>query len=343
MRDAIRRWTTAGGLIAMVACSGASSSNSTAGAPRVAIVFDLGGRGDHGFNDGAAAGAERAAAGGKATLEFTEGGSGNQRVDVLRGLARGGADLVIAVGFLSSGDATIAAREFPKVHFAVIDYALPTDAAGKTMVPPPNLAGLSFREEEGSYVVGALAGLTTRTHAVGFVGGMPVPTILRFESGYAAGVHKVCPSCTVIVKYAGTTPAGFRDPAAGRALALAEYAAGADIVFHAAGETGSGVFAAAKESGHYAVGVDVDQSAAAPGRVLTSMLKRIDVAVEGVIAQQRAGTFHGGVSSLGLAEQGVGYVYDAGNAALIPAAVHMTIETLRAAVAAGLIVAPAVR
>lgn len=310
---------------------------------RVGVVFDIGGRGDHGFNDGAAAGADRAAAEGKARLEFANGGDGGKRLEALRRLAASGTELIVAVGFLSSKDATIVAREFPAVHFAVIDYSLPTDDNGRAMDPPSNLAGLNFREEEGSYLVGAMAALTSRTHTLGFVGGMRSPLITKFEVGYAAGIRRVCPSCTLLIQYAGNTPAGFRDPVAGRALALGEYARGADVVFHAAGETGNGVLDAATQTRQLVIGVDVDQADAAPGRVLTSMIKRIDVAVADVIGRESAGTFRPGVISYGVAEGGIGYVYDARNAPLISAEVRTKVETLRAAIAAGMLTPPAVR
>lgn len=312
------------------------------GAPlRVGVVFDIGGRGDRGFNDGAADGATRAAADGGVQLQFApEGATG---LEAMRQMARAGNQLIITVGFLSSHDATLAAREFPASHFAVIDYALPVDEQGRTMLPPANLAGLNFREEEGSFVVGALAGLTTRTRQVGFVGGMRSPLITRFEAGYAAGVARTCPACVVLVRYAGNTPAGFRDVAAGRRLAADIYGTGADVIFQAAGETGLGVLQAAREADRLAIGVDVDQAAMAPGHVLTSMLKRIDVAVEDVIRREREGRFRGGVRTYGLAEGGIGYVFDARNAPLIPPAVHTRAEVLRAAVAAGLVSVPSTR
>lgn len=342
MRGERRTQALVVGLVALALASAGCRARTEDRAPlRVGVVFDIGGRGDRGFNDGAAEGAQRAASRGGVQLQFApEGATG---LAAMREMARAGNQLIITVGFLSSHDATVAAREFPGAHFAVIDYALPVDAQGQTMLPPPNLAGLNFREEEGSFVVGALAGLTTRTHRVGFVGGMRSPLITRFEAGYAAGVQRTCPACEVMVRYAGTTPAGFRDVSAGRRLAGAMYAAGADIVFQAAGETGLGVLQAARDAGKLAIGVDVDQGAMAPGHVLTSMLKRIDVAVEDVIRREREGRFLGGVRSYGLAEGGIGYVFDARNAPLIPASTHTTVETLRAAIAAGLVAVPTTR
>jgi basic membrane protein A len=349
LRAAGSRFTRRIGLLAVVALvaagtgCGGKSGKSGQRVPKVGLVFDLGGRGDGGFNDEAADGATRASAGGKATVEFADGGEGTQRLDALRRLAKKGSNLVIAVGFLSSKDATIVAREFPGVHFAVIDYSLPVDENGHAMDPPANLAGLNFREEKGAYLVGVMAALTSRSHLVGFIGGMRSPMITKFEVGYAAGVRRVCGNCTLLTEYAGNTPVGFRDPVAGRALALREYGRGADVIFQAAGATGSGVMTAALKSGRFVIGVDVDQASAAPGRVLTSMIKRIDVAVEDVINRERAGTFTAGVNSYGVAEGGIAYVYDGRNAPLIPDAVRMRVETLRAAITAGLITPPAVR
>lgn len=331
-------------LLAGAACRSSSpEAVESRGVTKVGVVFDVGGRGDHSFNDGAAAGAERAAAMQGVEVSFAEGGEGNRRLEALRGMARGGSTLVVAVGFLSSHDATLAAREFPAVHFAVIDYSLPTDSLGRAMEAPPNLAGINFREEEGAYLVGAMAGLSSRSHVVGFVGGMRGALITKFEVGYSAGVRRVCPQCTVLIEYAGNTPAAFRDPATGKALAEREYARGADIIFQAAGETGTGVMEAAREGDRLVIGVDVDQAEAAPGHVLTSMIKRIDVAVADVIARERTRSFRGGMLTYGVAESGIGYVYDAKNAPLIAPATRTRVETLRAAIASGFITPPAVR
>lgn len=310
---------------------------------RVGVLFDIGGRGDGGFNDGAAAGAERARASGGVTVEYAEAGEGGGRAEALRALARSGPDAIVAIGFLASHDATVVAREFPAVHFTVIDYALPMDASGHAMEAPPNLAGINFREEEGSYLVGAIAASTSRSRVIGFVGGMDSPLIRKFEAGFEAGVGRTCGDCVVRTRYVGTTPAAFNDPAAGRRAAAALIAGGADVVFHAAGGTGAGVIAAARDAGRYAIGVDVDQRAVAPGTVLTSMVKRIDVAVHEAIDRERRGAFAPGITSLGLAEGGVGYVLDDANRALVSARAQDRAETLRAAVVAGLLTVPSVR
>lgn len=310
---------------------------------QVGILFDVGGRGDGGFNDGAAAGAERARAEGGVRIQYAEEGEGTGGASALRSLAMAGPDAIIAIGFLASREATLLAREYPDIHFTVIDYALPVDSAGRALVPPANLAGITFREEEGAYLVGVIAALAGRSRTIGFVGGMDSPLIRKFEAGYTAGVHRVCEACTVDARYVGTTPAAFDDPAGGRRAARELFAGGAGVVFHAAGGSGAGVLDAAREAGRFAIGVDVDQWDAAPGRVLTSMVKRIDVAVEQAIERERTGTFRPGITSLGLAEGAVDYVLDARNAPLIPAEARERAETLRAAIVAGLLTVPTVR
>jgi basic membrane protein A len=217
-----------------------------------------------------------------------------------------------------------------------------TDEKGQARTPPPNLAGITYRAEEGAFLAGALAGLKTTTRKVGFVGGMTAPVIRSFEAGYTAGVKTVCPDCEVLVDYAGDTGAAFNDPVRGKALALGQYGAGADVIFHASGGTGRGVFEAAMEQGRWVIGVDVDQSDQAPGRVLTSVTKNLGVSVFGLVDQQRRGEFHGGTISQGLAEGAMGWVYDDSNRALIPAPVFHRVETLRQAIIAGLIKVPRV-
>ena len=308
---------------------------------RVGLVFDVGGRGDGGFNDEAAAGAARAERETGARVAYADAVDGDQS-QAMRRFAQQGTDLVVAVGFLASRDATLLAREFPGTKFAVIDYALPSDSTGRAMLPTPNLSGIVFREHEGAFVVGALAGLASRSGTVGFVGGMRSPLIEKFEAGYAAGIHRTCPACRVLVRYAGSTPAAFNAPAIGHALARAEYGEGADVVFHASGATGAGVFQAARETGKRAIGVDVDQWREAPGQVLTSMVKRLDVAVADVIGRAAKGELQGGMQSYGLEENGIGWVLDAHNRALVPDSARDRVETLRAAVVAGLIEVPTI-
>jgi basic membrane protein A len=242
---------------------------------------------------------------------------------------------VIGVGFIFSTDVNVVAREFPTTRFACIDYAPAPDGN-----IPPNVAGLVFREEEGSFLVGAVAGLMTRTKHTGFVGGMDIPLIHKFEAGFTAGVKEVCPTCEVHKAYAGTTPEAFRDPVKGKALALAQIAAGADVLYHASGTTGHGVFEAAQAAGVRAIGVDSDQYAEMPGTVVTSMIKRGDVAVFDTVLAVAEGRFKAGLSSFGLAEDGVGYVSLGPHAASIPESVNAKVAELRARVVRGEIVVP---
>ncbi len=298
-------------------------------------MFDVGGRGDKSFNDAAYAGLERAKRELGVDFATLEMGEGNEREAALRQLTAGGARLVFGVGFLFSDDIKALAKEFPAVHFACIDY---TVNPGDTL--PPNLVALKFREEEGSYLVGALAALVSRSDRLGFVGGMEIPLIKKFEAGYRAGVHAVRPRAHVLVKYAGTTGTAFKDPTKGKELALAEYHDGADVIFHASGSTGLGVFEAARDLNKLAIGVDSDQYAEAPGHVLTSMVKRVDTAVFDTIREQQAGRWSGGVRVFGLKDDGVAWVYDERNRALIPDAAKRTVDSLRAAIVAGRIAVP---
>jgi basic membrane protein A and related proteins len=309
----------------------------------VGIVFDLGGRGDKSFNDGAYIGAERAARELGAHMRFVEPGEGSDREAGLRLLAAEHMDLVIGVGFIFSDDLTQLAKEYPNIAFAGVDFAISVDRAGQPIAPPPNLAALKFREEQGSFLVGALAALVGASRKVGFVGGMDSPLIHKFEAGYRAGVKYVCPDCEVIVQYAGVTPEAFRNPGRGKELALSQYQQGVNVIYHASGSTGLGVFEAARTLGKYGIGVDADQYAEAPGHVLTSMVKRVDNAVFDAIKRVREKRFTGGIYQFGLAEDGVGYVYDEHNRALIPDSVRARLEVLKGDIIDGRIRVPATR
>jgi len=305
---------------------------------RVGLVFDVGGRGDKSFNDLSWAGLERARRELSVYTEFVEPTGAEDREAALRLFAARGFDLVIGVGFIFSRDIDEVAKAHPRVRFACVDYA-PPFAPGVPI--PPNVTGLAFREQEGSFLVGAVAGLVSKTKHVGFVGGMDIPLIHKFEAGYRAGVNSVCPECIAHIAYAGTTPDAFRDPAKGKAIALAQIAAGADVLFHASGSTGLGVFSAAKSAGAYAIGVDADQWDEAPGTMLTSMTKQADVSVFDAIAAAQRGELSSGMRVLGLAEKGVDYVHDGPHAVGIPPEVRARVEELRKQIIAGKIVVPA--
>jgi basic membrane protein A len=306
---------------------------------RVGLVFDVGGRGDKSFNDAAWRGLDRAVHELGVEAEYIEPGEGSDRESGIRLLAAEKFDLIIGVGFIFSDDLIAVANEYPNVHFACIDYAK-FDKNGAFVAPPKNMVALKFREEEGAFLVGALAALRSYAHAVGFVGGMDIPLIHKFEAGYRAGVQYVCPNCKVMVGYAGVTGDSFKNPAKGKELALAQYAAGADIVFHAAGTTGLGAFEAAREQDKLAIGVDSDQWDEAPGHILTSMTKQVDVSVLETVRRVRDRQWRGGVQQFGLKEKAVDYVYDAHNRALVGDAVRERVEQLRAKVVAGEIKVP---
>src|SRR5205085_8739553 len=238
--------------------TGASATRSPSDV-NVGIVFDLGGRGDKSFNDGAYVGGTRAERELGARVRFIEPGDGSDRESGLRLLAAEGMDLVVGVGFIFTDDLTQLAKEYPKTDFAGVDYSVATDKDGKVIPPPNNLAALKFREEQGSFLVGALAALVGKSKKVGFVGGMNFPLIHKFEAGYSAGVKAVCPDCEVISQYAGVTPEAFRNPGKGKELALSQYGEGVNVIFHASGSTGLGVFEAARQTGKVAIGVDAEQ------------------------------------------------------------------------------------
>lgn len=315
---------------------------------RVGLVFDVGGRGDRSFNDAAWAGLVRAERELGIEAELIEPGEGADRESAIRIFAARGFDLVIGVGFIFSNDLTLLAREYPRVYFACIDYAPPFED-GRPLPIPQNLAGLKFREEEGSFLVGAVAALVSRSKVVGFVGGMDMPLIHKFEAGYRAGVREVCPCCRVVVQYAGSTPAAFKDPVKGAALAVSQHGQGADVIFHASGSTGLGVMRVARDRHIRAIGVDADQfeDGLYPGSrtrsaVLTSMVKRVDVVVYETIRAVIERTFRGGVRVFGLADRGVDYVHDSSHGRDIPPHVVRRVEGLRAQIIAGRIRVPEV-
>jgi basic membrane protein A len=307
----------------------------TTGRVRVGLVFDVGGIGDKSFNDAAARGLARAEQELGVVVRTIEPGEGAaDRETALRQLAADGYDLVIGVGFIFSEDMRQLARRFPATKFACVDYA------GSPAETPANLVGLTFREHEGSYLAGALAGLVSKRHVVGFVGGMQIPLIKKFELGFAAGVRAVCPDCTVLVAYAGTTPEAFANPTVGKELALSQLGRGADVIFHAAGKTGDGVFTAVEARGAHAIGVDSDQRESAPCCVISSMVKGVDVAVFQAVVRTGEGRFQGGILELGLAEQGVDIVWDDLTEKVAGAPARARIEALRQDVISGKVQVP---
>ncbi len=303
---------------------------------KVGLVFDVGGRGDKSFNDAAYRGLERAQKEFGLEVKFIEPTQAADKDTGLRALAEAGYDIVFGIGFLFSDAILGTAKEFPEIKFACIDYDL---KPGETL--PDNLVGLKFREEEGSYMVGAIAALLSKSGKLGFVGGMDIPLIHKFQAGYEAGAKAVRADAQVLVNYAGVTPEAFKDPSKGKELALTQLAAGADVIYHASGSTGLGVFQAAKDQSKLAIGVDSDQFHEMPGTVVTSMIKGVDVAVYDTIKAAAEGKFKGGVSIFGLKENGVGYVYDDNNKGMIPKEIIDKVEELRKKIIAGEIQVPA--
>ena len=274
---------------------------------KVGMAYDVGGRGDQSFNDSAAAGLDQAIdefGMESQESEAEDGEAESAREERLRTFADAGYNPIIAVGFAYSAAIGKVAEEYPDVHFAIID---------DSSVEADNVASLVFAEEQGSFLVGAAAALKTETDQIGFVGGVETPLIQKFEAGYVAGAESVNPDIEVDVTYLTQVPdfSGFADPAKGKTAAEGMFDNGADIVYHAAGGSGGGVFEAASESGNWAIGVDSDQyNTADPSvqdSILTSMLKNVNVAVYEYLSQVNDGDFPSGVTTYDLEVDGVGY------------------------------------
>jgi basic membrane protein A len=308
---------------------------------KVALVFAMGGRGDGGFNDAAYRGLEKAVAELGVKASYIE-HKRNLELEQALNQAAADAEMIIGVGFAFSEDLHRLALQYPAKKFACVDYIAKYDDQGRIVPLPANLAGLLFREEEGSYLVGAIAALTSKTGNIGFIGGMNSPIIRKFQAGYLAGASAVRPDIHVSSKFAGITGQAFNDPEKGYRIASRMYGEGADIIYHASGLTGAGLFRAAKELNRLAIGVDVDESAKAPGLVLTSMTKNIDTAVFESVSSCVSGNFTGGLKSLGLKEKGVGFVYNEQNKKLLPAKVYHRVLALQAKIIAGELVVPTV-
>jgi basic membrane protein A len=290
-----------------------------------AVIFDMGGKFDKSFNEAAYHGAEKFKdETGIPYLEF-EVTNESQRDQALRRMARRGANVVIAVGFSFATPLEQIAKEYPDTKFVIID----------SVVEAPNVQSVVFKEHEGSFLVGMAAAMASKTGKVGFVGGMDIPLIRNFAHGYEQGVKYVNPDAEVFVNMTGTTPAAWNDPAKGAELAQSQFDRGADVVYAAAGGTGLGVLQAAADSGKLSIGVDSNQNYLHPGSVLTSMMKRVDVAVYNAFKTAMDGTWQPGVQNLGLAENGVGYALDENNRALITPEMEKKLEDAKAKIISG--------
>jgi len=295
-----------------------------------AIVYDVGGKADKSFNEAAYHGAQRfEAETGIAFREF-EITNETQRAQAFANMARRGASVVVGVGFTQRAALETVARQYPNKKFTLIDAT--SDL--------PNVQSVVFREQEGSFLVGVLAALASKSHKLGFVGGMDIPLIRRFAAGYAAGARYADPAVQILVNMTGTTPAAWQDPARGAELARSQFDRGADIVYAAAGSTGLGVLQAAADAKKLAIGVDSNQDHLHPGTMLTSMVKRVDLAVYQAFRSAKAGTWQAGIRSLGVAEDGVGYTLDQYNESLVTPGMRAKADAARAEIIAGNIAVP---
>jgi len=298
----------------------AASALALAQAQQPAVIFDMGGKFDKSFNQAGYQGAEQwKKETGKAYLEF-EISNDTQRVQAIRRMAERGASPIISIGFAQASALQQVAKDFPKTQFAIID----------AKVDLPNVQSLLFKEHEGSYVVGAMAAMVSKTGKVGFVGGMDIPLIRKFQCGYEQGAKATNAKIEVFSNMTGTTSSSWNDPTRGGELAKAQFAKGSDVVFAAAGGTGVGVYQAAKDAGKLAIGVDSNQNHLQPGTMLTSMVKRVDVAVYNVLKAWKPG-----VSVLGLKEGGVDYAVDDNNAKLLNPALKAKVDAVKADIIAG--------
>jgi basic membrane protein A and related proteins len=307
---------------------------------KVAMVFDVAGRGDGGFNDSAARGLERAVLELGVKAFYIDAVRNLDRDLALNAAAESDVGMIIGVGFAFTDPFNELAARYPGKKFVCVDYSVRYDDRGHVVPPVQNLAALTFKEEEGAYLVGAIAAWKSRTGKIGFIGGMDSPVIRKFLAGYQAGAEAARPDILVVSEFAGITGKAFNDPMKGQRIATRLYGEGADIIFHASGATGAGLFRAARRLNKLAVGVDIDQRAQAPGLVLTSMTKHIDVAVFESIKAWSEGRFSGGIKIFGLKENGIGFVYDGNNQKLIPEEIYRKTLALKEKITNGELVVP---
>ena len=289
------------------------------------LVYDLGGKFDKSFNEGVYNGAVKFRNDTGIDFRELEIQNDSQRVQALRNFARRGHDPILAVGFQYASSLDKVAAEFPETRFAIID----------TVIDRPNVQSIVFKEHEGSFIVGVLAAMAAKGGKVGFVGGMDVPLIRRFACGYVLGARHANPEVEVFQNMTGTTGAAWNDPVKGGELAKSQFDRGAEVVYHAAGSTGLGVLQAAADAGRLGIGVDSNQNHLHPGHVLTSMLKRVDVAAYDVFDSARRGTWKPGVRVLGLKEEGVGWSLDEHNEALVTPAMKAAADEAAKGIIAG--------
>ena len=300
------------------------------GKAKVGIVFDAGGKDDKSFNTAAWEGAKRAEKDFDILLKDVEPGDISMVQPAVNALTGMHFDIIIGVGFITAPPIFKVAEKSPSQYFAVVDVK----------IEKPNIASLVFEEHEGAFLVGFIAARCSKSGRIGFVGGMDVPLIHRFSLAYEAGAKYADPASRVFVNYAGVTPAAWVDPTKGKELALSQYSRGADVIFAAAGATGLGVFDAAEEQGKLVIGCDSNQNWIKPGHVLTSMLKRTDVAVYRIIEDVYNGRFRPGIHTFNLENNGIDFAVDAYNEGLIPAEVREEAGKLKKLIIDGTIAVP---
>lgn len=284
------------------------------------IVYEVGGKFDKSFNEAAYRGMELwKKETGKTYLEF-EIANESQREQAIRRMAERGASPIIAIGFSQASAISKVAKDFPKLQFAIVDDVVKLD----------NVQSVVFKEHEGSFLVGVMAAAASKTGKLGFIGGMDVPLIRKFQCGYEQGVKYANPKAEVFANMTGTTGAAWNDPTRGGELAKAQFSKGVDVIFAAAGGTGTGVYQAAKDAGKLAIGVDSNQNHMQPGTMLTSMIKRVDLAVYNISKSHKPG-----ISVLGLKEGGVDYAMDEHNAKLVTPEIRKRVDAAKAAIISG--------
>ena len=293
--------------------------------PKLAIVYGGGGKFDKSFNQSAYEGAERFKKETKINYLDAQINNDSQSEQVMRNLARKNVDMVVAIGFTMTKAVETVSKEFPKVRFMIIDSVVKGD----------NVDSVTFREEEGSYLVGVAAALASKTQKVGFIGGMDIPLIRAFGCGYAQGAKAIDPRMEVTQNMVGTTAAAWSDPAKGSELARAQFDRGVDVLFAAAGGSGLGALQVTKDKGKLGIGVDSNQNHLYPGTILTSMLKRVDNAVYDGFMAVKNGTWKAGVTVKGLKEGGVDWALDGNNRKLITPAMEARINEAKKDIVAG--------
>ncbi|MFZ6842831.1 BMP family lipoprotein [Undibacterium sp. RuTC16W] len=311
--------------LTMTAISSLFAANVYAADPKLAVIYDAGGKFDKSFNQSASEGAERFKKETKISYLEVQVASDTQTEQVLRNLARKNVDLIAAIGFAQSQAVQNIAKEFPKTRFVLIDGVATGD----------NVSSVLFKEQEGSYLVGVAAAMASKSKKIGFVGGMDIPLIRTFSCGYAQGAKAIDAKVDVTTNMVGTTTSAWNDPAKGGELARAQFERGVDVVFAAAGGSGMGTLQTAKEKGKLAIGVDSNQNYLYPGTMLTSMVKRVDQAIYDSFMQIKNGNWKAGVISKGLKEGGVDWALDKDNRNLITPEIEKRVNAAKQDIISG--------